>query len=131
MGFLDDLENTLNVAERAGQREDERAAVESRAGEMEALRAAAPHAEALKSGKWTQELLTECVTIGHGMRMRVGMTWIGTTLRLEARERRMDLRPGAEGVEAVYSIDGAETGRERVDLGGEGAELARKWLATF
>jgi hypothetical protein len=130
MGFLDNLENTLNNAERAAQREDEKTSYVSRAEEMAALRASAPNAEALKKGQWTQDLLTQCVTIGHGLRMRVGMAWIGSTLRLEAKEKRLDLQPTAAGIEAIYFVDGEETGREPVDLGSDAALLAKKWLAT-
>jgi hypothetical protein len=128
MGFLDNLENTLKAAERAGEREDAKGAHVSRAAEMEAIRAAGPNAELLKKSQWTQELLTHCVTIGHGQRVRVGMAWIGTTLRLEAREKRMDLEPTAAGVTAIYTVDGVETGREAVVIGTDAAGLARKWL---
>jgi hypothetical protein len=114
--------------ERASQIEDERAG--SAAAEQEAAkrRATAPAAEALRKGQFTQELLTQCVTIGHGKRMRVGMAWIGDVLRLDARAKRMELRPGTEGVEAVLFEDGVETGREAVDLDGDAEELARRWL---
>jgi len=130
MGFLDNLENTLKNAERGAEREDEKSANHSRAAELQALRAAAPNAEALKKGQWTQDLLTQCVTLGHGQRMRVGMAWIGTTLRLEAKEKRLDLQPTATGIDAIYFVDGTETAREPVDLKGDPAALARKWLAT-
>ena len=130
MGFLDNLENTLKNAERGSEREDEKASSVSRAEELAALRAAAPNAEVLKKGQWTQDLLTQAVTIGHGLRMRVGMAWIGTTLRLEAREKRLDLQPTANGIEAVYYNDGVETGREPVDLGAAPELLARKWLSA-
>jgi hypothetical protein len=130
MGFLDNLENTLKNAERGAEREDEKAEGVSRAAEMEALRAAAPHAEALKKGQWTQDLLTHCVTIGHGQRVRVGMAWIGTTLRLDAKEKRMDLRPHAKGVDAVFSVDGVETGKQTVNFKSDPAKLAKKWLTT-
>jgi hypothetical protein len=129
MGFLDNLENTLKAAERVGEREDAKSSEASRAAEMEAIRAAAPNAELLKKSQWTQELLTQCVTIGHGQRVRVGMAWIGTTLRLETREKRMDLEPGADGVTAIFSVDGVETGRERVVIGSDAAALAGRWLA--
>jgi len=95
MGFLDNLENTLKNAERGAEREDAKSNSASRAEELAALRAAAPNAEVLKKGQWTQDLLTQAVTIGHGLRMRVGMAWIGTTLRLEAKEKRLDLQPTA------------------------------------
>jgi len=130
MGFLDNLEDTLKNAERGAEREDEKSANLSRAAELEAARAAAPNAEALKKGQWTQDLLTRCVTMGHSQRMRVGMAWIGTTLRLDAREKRLDLQPTADGIIAIYSIDGAETAREPVDLHSNPAALAEKWLAT-
>ena len=131
MGFLDNLENTLKNAERGAEREDEKSATASRAAEMAALRASAPFAEKLKNGQWTQDLLTQCVTIGHGKRVRVGMTWIGSTLRLEAREKRLDLTPTAMGVEAVYSENGEETKREPVSLESDPAVLAKKWLSSF
>lgn len=130
MGFLDNLEDTLKNAERGNEREDEKSANISRAAELEALRAAAPNAEALKKGQWTQDLLTHCVTLGHSQRMRVGMAWIGTTLRLDAREKRLDLQPTADSIIAIYSIDGGETAREPVNLKSDPAALAQKWLAT-
>lgn len=130
MGFLDNLENTLKNAERGSEREDAKSASVSRAEEMAAIRAAAPNAEALKKGQWTQDLLTQCVTIGHGLRMRVGMAWIGTTLRLEAKEKRLDLQPTASGIDAVYFVDGVETKREPVDLSSNPAVLAKSWLGA-
>jgi hypothetical protein len=130
MGFLDDLENTLKNAERGAEREDEKSASVSRAAELAALRAAAPNAEVLKKGQWTQDLLTQAVTLGHAQRTRVGMAWIGTTLRLEAKEKRLDLQPTASGIDAIYFVDGAETKREAVDLKSDPGSLAKKWLAT-
>ncbi len=130
MGFLDDLENTLKNAERGAEREDEKSAGVSRAAELAALRAAAPNAEVLKKGQWTQDLLTQAVTLGHAQRTRVGMAWIGTTLRLEAKEKRLDLQPTASGIYAIYFVDGAETKREAVDLKSDPGVLAKKWLAT-
>jgi hypothetical protein len=130
MGFLDNLEDTLKNAERGNEREDAKAANISRAAELEAIRAAAPNAEALKKSQWTQDLLTQCVTLGHSQRMRVGMAWIGTTLRLDAREKRLDLEPTADGIVGIYSVDGAETTREPIDLNSDPALLAQKWLAT-
>ena len=130
MGFLDNLEDTLKNAERGAEREDAKTASVSRAAEMETLRAVGPNAEALKKGQWTQDLLTHCVTLGHAQRMRVGMAWIGSTLRLDAKEKRMDLQPTANGIDAIYSVDGTEPAREPVDLQSDPAALARKWLAT-
>lgn len=127
---MDNLENTLKNAERGADREDAAAANLSRAAELEALRAAAPNAEALKKGQWTQDLLTHAVTLGHAQRTRVGMAWIGATLRLEAKEKRLDLQPTAIGIDAIYFVDGTETKREAVNLKSDPAALAKKWLST-
>lgn len=130
MSFLDNLENAVNNMERASQRDDERTAIASSADEAARRRAIAPAAAELRKSQFTQDLLTHCVTIGHGQRTRVGMTWIGDTLRLDAKEKRMELQPGPEGVEAVMFADGVESSREPVDLGGDSEELAKRWLAA-
>lgn len=131
MSFLDNLENTLNRMERGSEEEDSAHDAAARAKEVNAARAAAPHAEALKKSPWTNDLLTQAVTIGHGKRVRVGMTWIGTSLRLDAREHRLELRPVPEGIQAVFLIDGEEKGRRMVDLNGDAGALAREWLGSI
>ncbi|MBM3786066.1 MAG: hypothetical protein FJW30_17030 [Acidobacteria bacterium] len=128
MSFLDNLENALNQMERGNDKEAERADRERRLIELEAAKAVAPLAEQLKRSPFTDALLTECMKLGHALRLRIGPAWIGSNLRLEAREKRLELQPTPEGIVAVYSVDGAETRREAVDLSGDGAELARDWL---
>jgi hypothetical protein len=87
--------------------------------------------EALKDSAFTSELLTQCRTIGHGQRVLVRFTWIEETLRLDAKEKRMELIPTSQGIEAVFSSDGTETGREIVDSeNGDAAALARLWLMS-
>lgn len=130
MSFLDNLENTLKNME-SGMEQDaqslQRAAI-AREEQRKAAIAAAPFAEQLKNSSWTQELLGACMTIGHSMRVRVGMVWIGDMLRLDAKEKRLELRPGAHGVEAVSLLSGAETTREVVDFEKPATDLATKWL---
>jgi hypothetical protein len=59
----------------------------------------------------------------------VRFTWIGENLRLDAQAKRMELTPSAEGIVAVFSVDGAETGRAPVNPETDDAEaLARRWL---
>ena len=132
MSFLDNLENTLKNME-SGLEQDPQS-LQRAAAEREELRkaaiAAAPHAEQLKNSKWTQEFLGACMAIGHGMRTRVGMVWIGDALRLDAKEKRLELRPGASGVDAVSMVDGVETGRERVDFEKPATDLATRWLQS-
>ena len=127
MGYLDNLESTLknlegnnerDAAEDRSRRESERA---------QAL-AAAPYADELKKGPFTMGLLDHATRIGFSQRTKVNMTWIGTTLRLDAKERRLELKPTAQGVVAVFSEAGQETASSPIDLKSDPEKLARQWL---
>src|SRR5437868_1441418 len=110
MSFLDNLENNLKSLENAEQSRDE-AERRNRTRDVERAQALseAPYAEALKNGPFTAGLLKQAARIGFSMRTKVHIAWLGTTLRLEARERRLELRPTASGVVAAYVEDGQET----------------------
>ncbi len=130
MGFLDNLENNIKAVESREEIDPEKRKREIEAREAaraEALRRA-PYAEALKAGPYTEQLLTACRTIGHGKRVLVQFTWIDSTLRLDARQKRLELQPTAEGVHAVFYEDGQQKGSETVDLNGDADALARRWL---
>jgi hypothetical protein len=136
MGFLDNLENNLKALENQEERDPEK--VKRDRDRREADRSAAllraPHVEALKKSPFTSDLLTQCRTLGnqgvHGQRVLVQFTWIGENLRLDARTKRLELIPTAEGIVAVFSVDGVETAREPVDpQSADAAALARRWLA--
>ena len=138
MSYSDNLENNLKALER--QEERDPAKVQREREQREADRKAAglraPHAEALKRSAFTNQLLGECRVIGQQQKMSVRITWLGETLRLDARglqtedTRRVDLVPVAEGIAAVFSVNGAETGRGSVHLEKDDpAAFARKWLA--
>jgi hypothetical protein len=131
MGFLDNLENNLKALE--SQEEKDPAEVERRRTAADAARAAAlqraPFAEALRTGAFTEKLLTSSRAIGFGQRVLVQFTWLEETLRLDAREKRLELTPTGEGVRAVYFVDGVETESKMVDLAGDGEAFAREWLA--
>lgn len=130
MSFLDNLENNLKALESREEKDPEQQRREKVAAETaraDALRRA-PHAEALRSGPFTAELLTACRTVGHGLRVLVRFTWIDSTLRLEAKEKKLELRPTVDGVRAVYFVNGAETANEPVDLNGDACAFARAWL---
>jgi hypothetical protein len=59
----------------------------------------------------------------------VQFTWLGENLRLDAKTRRMELMPTADGIMAVFTLDGVETGRETVDpKSNDAMALARRWL---
>jgi hypothetical protein len=131
MSFLDNLENNLKALESREEKDPEK--VKRDRERREADRAAAllraPHVEALKNSPFTSELLTQCRRIGHGQRVLVQFTWIGESLRLDAKVKRMELIPATEGITAVLSVDGVETGRVTVDPRVDDASaLAERWL---
>jgi hypothetical protein len=131
MSFLDNLENNLKSLE--SQEEGQESAERSRRArdtERANAQAAAPWAEELKKGAFTTELLKQTARIGFSMRLKVHVAWLGTTLRLEARERRLELRPTATGVVAVSLENGAETRSEPLDLRSDPGELVRRWLSS-
>jgi hypothetical protein len=132
MGFLDNLENTLKAEEARAERDPEELARQqsARARELAEARAAEPYARELRDGAFTQSLLTEARTIGHRQRVLVRFTWVGDALRLEAKDRRVDLVPGPAGVQAMYFEGGSLKGLETVDLGGSAAAFAAAWLGA-
>ncbi len=131
MSFLDNLENTLKNAE---SREERESASRRNSKHADADRARArsiqPVAEELRKSKFTSDFMAEVTRIAHGLRTKVYITWIGSTLRLEAREHRLELVPTAEGVVAFTHVDGKQTGKQTVDLKKSPKPLADKWLST-
>src|SRR5580692_8933758 len=130
MSFLDDLENSLKSLENS---EEGRANRESehrqRERERAATQAAAPFAEQLKHGPFTTALLRDAARVGHSLRTKIHIVWLGSTLRLEARGKRLELRPTAEGVVAARIENGRETRVEPLDLKSDPEQLIRSWLA--
>lgn len=133
MSFLDNLENNLKALESREEKDPEKIRRDQarQDAERNAARARAPFAEALKKSAFTSELLTQCRVIGHAQRVLVQFTWLGENLRLDAKTKRMELTPTPEGVVAVFSVDGTEVKRDRVDVEKDDpARLARQWLAA-
>src|ERR1700733_382845 len=132
MSFLDSLENNLKALESQEEKDPEKVKRDRERREVDrnAALLRAPHVEALKNSAFTSELLTQCRTIGHGQRVLVRFTWIGESLRLDAQTKRLELTPTAEGITAVFSLDGVETERMMVDpQAGDAAALANRWLS--
>jgi hypothetical protein len=129
MSFLDSLENNLKALESRDEgthnSKDER---QRRETERLTATAAAPYAEQLQAGAFVKELLTHATAIGHTMRTKVHMAWLGTTLRLEAREKKLELRPTGDGVVAAFFENNVEVRREKIDLSGDPEKLAQSWL---
>lgn len=131
MSFLDNLENDLKALENQEERDPVKVKrdQERRDADRNAALLRAPHVELLKTSPFTMELLTQCRAIGHAQRFLVRFTWLGETLRLDAREKRMELAPTSEGITAVFTVNGEETGRASVDPRiDDAASLAKRWL---
>jgi hypothetical protein len=131
MSFLDNLENNLKSLE-SREEGNESAEQQQRARERDRAQAqaAAPFAEALKKGPFTAELLKQSARIGFEKRTKIHVAWLGSTLRLEARDRRVELRPTGTGVVAVYLENGQEARTEPLDLKRSAEEFIRGWLES-
>ncbi|HTB19761.1 MAG TPA: hypothetical protein VK708_16680 [Bryobacteraceae bacterium] len=130
MSFLDNLENNLKALESRTERDP--AALAREAAAREAARSMAlqiaPYAEALRNGPFTIGLLTACRDIGHRKRILVRPVWMESIFRLEAGARKLELRPTPKGVLVVF-LDGTnEQENTLIDLSGDPAKLAEKWL---
>ena len=126
ISFLDNLENSLKSLENSDERDgSERKRQES---ERERSLAAAPWAQKLKDSAYTKQLFEDAAVAGHRIRAKIYMAWLDNNLRLEARGRRLELRPTANGILADFiEVDGASRSRP-VDLEGRPAELIEDWL---
>lgn len=129
MSFLDNLENNLKSLESR----EERAGDNDRRRERdrEAALAAAPWAERLKKEPFAQQLMQQATVAGRPRRLKVNIMWIGTTLRLEARDQRLEMRPEPEGVTAVFLRNGAEVRRTDIDLAADPRKLIDEWMADL
>ena len=131
MSYLDNLENNLKALENQEERDPQKVKREQerREAERSAALLRAPYVEALRDSLFTMNLLTQCRAIGHPQRVLVQFTWLGETLRLDAKAKRMLLTPTSDGITAVFSVNGEETGRTNIDQHVDDAgELARRWL---
>jgi hypothetical protein len=129
MSFLDSLENNLKAlegTEHAGLDDYKR-----RESERQRTASAAPWAEQLKRSPYTQSLMQQATRAGYQIRTKVNFVWIGTTLRLEARNHRLELRPTGQGIAVVY-LKGSEELKSRViDLTGTPEAILSDWLAIL
>src|SRR6266403_2140489 len=120
MSFSDNLENSLKNLESHDERDAAGGAhsQQRRRDQRATVLAAAPYAEKLRTGKFTSGLLTHATRIGHGLRTKVNIMWLGPTLRLQAREHRLELRPTPDGILAFFFVNDKETKRQKLDLSG-------------
>jgi hypothetical protein len=126
MGFLDNLENSLKSMESREERDPN--VEKNRSEERARQQAAAPWAERLKSSDYTKRLMDEAAAAGHRIRTKVYMAWFESTLRLEAKQRRLELRPDPQGINAVFVEPEGETRSRPLDLASDPRELIQEWL---
>ena len=129
MSFLDNLENSLRSLENGADQEDAGREKDRRKLDVAVQKAIAPWAEQLKKSPFTEELMKVATREGFKSKTKVYITWLGSTLRFEARERRLELRPAANGVFAVFLNNAEETGSRSIELEGDPAALVHEWLA--
>lgn len=126
MSYLDNLENTLKNLE--SRNEPDPLTNERREAERANALAAAPWADRLKSGAFTTNLMDAAAVMGHKLRAKVYMAWLGNTLRFELRQSKLELRPTAEGVLAVFMEGNNEIKSSKVDLKGNPDALIEEWI---
>lgn len=128
MSFLDNLENNLKALENREERDPEQVKRLREQREAEKSRALliAPNVAELKNGAFTQQLLNECVVLGHKARTKVHITWLGDVLRLQAKENRLELVPTPAGIEARLFDGDQQVSSELVDFASPASELAAK-----
>ena len=132
MSFLDNLESNLkNLESREDRGEQKGRDARLRDAERARATASATYAGQLKKSPYTSELLKHVNRLGHATRTKAHIAWLGTTLRLEARGHRLELRPTPEGVVAAFFDNKTELRITPLDLSGDPEILAREWLGSL
>lgn len=129
MSFLDSLENNLKALEGREQTglDDQK----RRDSDRKRSAASAPWAERLKNSPYTQTLMQQATRAGYQIRTKVNFVWLGSTLRLEARNFRLELRPSADGIEVVSLKDGAESKSQTIDMTGSPDTILTPWIQAI
>jgi len=132
MGFLDSLEGDLKNLESAAERDPAEIARREalRAQERAAALAAQPWADQLRTSAFTADLLNHTALLGRARRIPVRIAWLGTTLRLQARDHSLELKPTPSGISGHFLRGQAEIESFPVSLSSSAEELARRWLSV-
>jgi hypothetical protein len=126
MSFLDNLENSLKSLEEREERDP--AEYARREQKRNFTLAAAPWAAKLKAAPYTQTLFEQATIAGHRLRTKVYMSWFDDVLALQAKDRKLELRPTPEGITAAFIEPDREENLQSVDLDGDPATLIHQWL---
>ena len=128
MGFLDNLESSLKSLESREERDPEPG--KRRQEQQARTLAAAPWAEQLKNSPFTQALMEQAALTGHRLRTKIYIAWLDTTLRLEAKGRKLDLEPTPIGIQANFIEPDGTASHEPLDLASDPEDLLKRWLGT-
>jgi hypothetical protein len=128
MSFLDNLENNLKNLER--QDEQDTTAHRRREAERAEALASAPWAEQLKTSPYKQELMNRAAMEGHRLRAKIYMAWLGNTLRFEFKDKKLELRPTPEGIEAAFIERSEQTKSSRINFEDDPGKLLTDWLSA-
>ncbi len=126
MGFLDNLEGSLKNLESSNERDP--SAFQRRQDDRARAIAVAPWAEKLKDSAYTKQLFDKAAIAGHRNRTKVYMAWLDNTLRLEAKGRRLELRPASDGIFADFIEPDGRTASKVLDLNSDPQALIDEWL---
>jgi hypothetical protein len=126
MGFLDNLEDSLKNLESREERDPQ--ADQRKQDERSRQLATAPWAEKLRISPYAQQLFDQAAATGHRLRTKIYMAWLDGTLRLEAKERRLELRPTPEGIVAAFIDPDGGTRPRSLDLNSDPKALLKEWL---
>jgi hypothetical protein len=129
MGFLDNLENSLKTLESREERDP--SAARRKQDERASALAVLPWAEKLRESGYTKNLLEQVAIAGHRLRTKIYMSWLENVLRLEARQRKLELRPTPNGIVAVFIEANGEEKTQPIDLDGDPARLLLTWLGPL
>ena len=126
MSFLDNLEDNLKSLEN--REEKDPAELERRDEDRKRAQAAAPWGAKLKAAPFTQALFQQATVAGHRLRTKVYMSWLDDVLSLQAKDRKLELRPTPDGIVAAF-IEADRTERlQPVSLESDPALLIANWL---
>ena len=126
MGFLDNLEDSLKNLESDQERDS--SAFQRRESDRAKAIAIAPWAEKLKDSDYTKQLFDKAAIAGHRTRTKVYMAWLDSTLRLEAKGRRLELRPAPDGIFADFVEPDGRRSSKNLDLSNDPQALIDEWL---
>jgi hypothetical protein len=133
MSFLDNLENTLkNLEGREDKAESAQQRREQLKAEKETAELIQPYVDQLRAPAFVDELLGMATQMAFRKRMMVRPLWIGDRLRLESRDRKLELEPTPDGIVASSTVNGVQEWSMPFHPANPGAseELIARWLES-